>query len=39
MSNAGDAKRLNSPEWQEKVADAIATAVDAYFSSRLSRAK
>jgi N-acetylmuramoyl-L-alanine amidase len=39
MSNAGDAKRLNSPEWQLKVANAIAGAVDAYFSSRTARAK
>lgn len=39
MSNTGDAKRLNSPEWQKKVATAIANAVDAYFSSRTARAK
>ncbi len=39
MSNAKDAKRLNSPEWQGKVAKAIASAVDAYFSSRTARAR
>ena len=39
MSNTGDAKRLNSPEWQKKVAAAIANAIDAYFSSRTARAK
>jgi N-acetylmuramoyl-L-alanine amidase len=39
MSNASDAKRLNSPQWQSKVAKAIASAVDAYFSSRTARAR
>lgn len=39
MSNANDAKRLNSPEWQLKVATAIADAIDAYFASRTARAK
>lgn len=39
MSNAGDAKRLNSPAWQRKVAKAIASAVDAYFASRTARAR
>jgi N-acetylmuramoyl-L-alanine amidase len=39
MSNAADAKRLNSPDWQLKIATAIANAVDAYFASRSARAK
>jgi N-acetylmuramoyl-L-alanine amidase len=39
MSNMSDAKRLNSPDWQMKVATAIANAIDAYFSSRTARAK
>lgn len=39
MSNANDAKRLNSPEWQGKVARAIASAIDSYFSSRTARAR
>lgn len=39
MSNAGDAKRLNSPDWQIKVATAIGNAIDSYFASRTARAK
>lgn len=39
MSNASDAKRLNSPAWQSKVAKAIASAVDAYFTNRTARAR
>lgn len=39
MSNAADAKRLSSPDWQLKVATSIANAIDAYFSSRTARAK
>lgn len=39
MSNANEAKRLNSPDWQLKVATAIADAIDGYFASRTARAK
>ena len=39
MSNERDAKRLNSPDWQLKVATAISAAIDAYFSGRTARAK
>jgi len=39
MSNSNDAKRLNSPDWQIKVATAIGAAIDAYFSGRTARAK
>jgi N-acetylmuramoyl-L-alanine amidase len=34
MSHAEDEKLLNSPAWQERVATAISTAVDAYFGKR-----
>jgi len=34
MSHAEDEKLLNSPAWQDRVATAISTAVDAYFGKR-----
>jgi N-acetylmuramoyl-L-alanine amidase len=39
MSNAADAKRLNSPAWQSQIAGAIAAAVDAYFASRTATSR
>lgn len=39
MTNADEAKRLNSPQWQQKVADRIAAAVDAYFASRTAKSE
>ena len=35
MSNAEDEKLMMSTDWQRKTAQAIASAVDAYFSKRL----
>ena len=39
MSHAEDEKLLNSPAWQERVATAISTAVDAYFGKRTAGSK
>lgn len=39
MSNDADVQRLNSSEWQERIAEAIASAIDAYFASRKASAR
>ena len=39
MSNAEDERLLNSSAWQRRVAAAIGTAVDAYFSKRTAKAR
>ena len=39
VSNADEAKRLSSPEWQQKVANSIAAAVDTYFANCSARAQ
>jgi N-acetylmuramoyl-L-alanine amidase len=39
VSNPGDLRQLVSETWRSRVAAAIATAVHAYFSSRVAGAK
>ncbi len=39
MSNAEDERLLNSSAWQRRVAAAIGTAVDSYFSKRTAKAR
>ena len=37
LSNAGDEKLLVSPEWQDKAADSMVDAIDAYFGKTRRR--
>ena len=33
LSNAHDVANLQSPDWRDKTADAMATAIDAFFAA------
>jgi N-acetylmuramoyl-L-alanine amidase len=37
LSNPEDEKRLTSETWRDRMADAVAASIDAYFAKRLAR--